>query len=649
MAQIRTIADPRVVDESGVVLNQYVGPLNWEHYQIPASGLSDTQITFANLVTLGTNRIYDSNFQVEYTIQIDFGQYGGPSDAPTIENYKRLMKFNPFPLHWVCDQLRVNVNGSACMSRPQESLFQRMLYWRQSVLDKTCSFCPHTKAPMLNEPYLIPKGTTVDNPWVIRDNAARYNRSVGNDYEKYLPCVNMEFNTTNHTASITFREPVLCPPFNQRLDKIYQRPIFNVTSIDIVYQLNDLRKMILPMVTTGIDEDGTTYGSLQITEFAPNSVNIHLSSAKLCFNVASLPPGMTVPPVMTMPYYDHVCYVTQAQSPTNSRSLEITSGVYTLAQVPTAIYIFVGPNQLYRSTVVEEPTSGSAPIAASLSGNYLCPIRNINITMGNNTQLLNTTSEYDRYQMALANGLEDCSWEEFTMASITAPGSAYKIDATHNGVYDPATAPIAYYNTGSHGNRCCLRLIPGIDLLIPDRRLVGGMDADQMVFQVKTTVDTSAVPAYMLPYLSLWIMFEYCGVLTIEPVHATIDMIPIKTMPLVDGIDAVASPTVDAAEGGGEGTANPEGAGIFSFLSKIPSLISNGVRGLLNFARTPSWARDAAFGALGIPTAGRDTAVSRFATEHPGILTAPVDKAPAISSTTGGTIIGSGKLGKFYT
>ena len=69
MTTVKTIADKRVVAEQGVVLNQYVGPLNWEHYKIPASGLSNSQITFANIVTLGTNRIYSSDFQIEYTIE----------------------------------------------------------------------------------------------------------------------------------------------------------------------------------------------------------------------------------------------------------------------------------------------------------------------------------------------------------------------------------------------------------------------------------------------------------------------------------------------------------------------------------------------------------------------------------------------------
>ena len=122
MTTVRTVADSRVVAEQGVVLNQYVGPLNWEHYKIPASGLSNSQITFANLVTLGTNRIYDSNFQIEYTIEISL-----PSGTDYYQSFvETMLRPHPFPLHWVTDQLRTNINGAACMVRPQEQLFQRM-------------------------------------------------------------------------------------------------------------------------------------------------------------------------------------------------------------------------------------------------------------------------------------------------------------------------------------------------------------------------------------------------------------------------------------------------------------------------------------------------------------------------------------------
>lgn len=548
---VRTIADPRVVSEDGIVFNQYVGPLNWEHYKIPASGLSNTQITFANLVTLGTNRIYDSSFQIEYTIELSFDN-GGVTPAPTTERLRQIMRFHPFPMHWVTDQLRVNINGAACMTRPQENLLQRMMYWRQKILDKSCSYCPHTKSPaILDTPLVLEELVPVDQGML--NHQMKYGKNGSQNYGTPLNCVSFESDNSGTTTNIriTFREPVLCAPFNQRLDKIYQSPLFNITSIDIVYQLNNLRTMLENCDICDATQDATahlTYLQNQAVDGLANLspaglTSINITSAQLCFNVASLPTGMTVPPMLNLPYYDNVCYVTNANVPAGTTGeVPLTSGVYTLAQVPTAIYIFVGPNQLYRS---------EGQITNKLDCGF-CPIRDINITMGNNTQILTTTSEFDRYQMALANGLEDVTWEEFTQSIIPLPN-------TGNHGLDPRS-----YNEGQHSCKCILRLIPGVDLLIPDRRLVGGTDAEQMVFQVRLTADVTGIPDSMQPYLALWIMFEYCGILTIEPVHASIDMLPLKTIPPIGDIE-LPSQLAENATGGGEGT-NPRGAGIWDLI-----------------------------------------------------------------------------------
>lgn len=559
MAQVVTVADPRVVAEQGVVLNDYVGPLNWEHYKIPASGLSNTQITFANLVTLGTNRIYNSGFQIEYTIEITIPPTkSGLRGAVSTTEMENSIHFVPFPLNSVTDQIRCNINGAACMSRPQESLFQRMMFWRQNVLDETCNFCPHTKlATILDSTYEM-QGRIYQE---ARNYSDLYSRFGASKAGTGIPCISSNWDNVTNKFTITFREPILCPPFNQRLDKLYQSPLFNITSIDIVYQMNDLRRMLENIKNTLFETTDPDLPYISVKQapgtdaFAIRDTSINITSAQLCFDVASLPPGMTVPSVLQVPYYDNVCYVTKAPVSENPASTWMTSGVYTLAQVPTAIYVFVSENQLFRSTCTSEATQYNPSLP---------PIKNINITMGNNTQLLTTTTPYDRYIMSKANGLEDVKWLEWNQSSIPLP--AMNIDSTDG-------MPVPKFS------RCILKLIPGIDLLIPDKRLVGGSDAEQMVFQVRLEADCDSVPQENLDKLCLWIMFEYVGTLTIEPVHASIDMLPIKTIPPIGSIskpDVIADSTVTNLGGGGEGTA-PRGAGIFSFLRNIPGLISKGI------------------------------------------------------------------------
>lgn len=639
MTEIRTVADPRVVSESGVVMNQYVGPLNWEHYKIPASGLSNTQITFANLVTLGANRIYDSNFQIEYTVDFTINT---STSAPTAQFVEQWIRFHPFPLHWVTDQLRCNINGAACMCRPQESLPQRMMYWRQSVLDKTCSFCPHTKVPSIMDTPVSVLSDPTDPRWPqdVYNHQLKYGKNGSQNVGTALPCVSFSADTSGGSTvvHVTFREPILCPPFNQRLDKIYQSPLYNITSIDIVYQLNDLRLMLEASFQTTCPQALAPSTALVAGLSPANVTTVNITSAQLCFNVASLPTGMTVPASLTLPYYDNVCYVTDANIPAGTTGERmITSGVYTLAQVPTAIYIFVSPNQLYRST--GQGTGSCFDIG-------YCPIKDINITMGNNTQLLNTTSEYDRYQMALANGLEDVTWEEFTRPYTLLPRT------------DMST--VRSYNQGQRGNKCMLRLIPGVDLLIPDKRLVGGSDAEQMVFQVRVTADVTGIPDSMQPNLALWLMFEYCGVLTIEPVHASIDMLPIKAIPPITGVDVVPDTSVDTASGGGEGS-TPTGAGIFGNLfKKIGPALGKAFRFIRGVADNPI-ARGVGQAILGVadPTGLANPAIDAIRSGVDKLVgMAPPTSVPRLTGSgfddedddiMGGSIIGGGRLGKFYT
>ena len=601
MAKVLEVADPRVIDEQGVVLNDYVGPLNWEHYKIPASGLSNTQITFANFVTLGTNRLYESNFQIEYTVEIKL-----PYNVSDFE-LDHALKWNPFPLSWVTDQLRVNINGSACMSRPQESLLQRMMYWDQKVLDENFSYCPHDKPTLIAEPrshylpYLFQpaSGSTEAHDYAMgywddfRVFNETYNKGAGRSYGKVLPCLSHQYNPTTSTLTVTFREPILCPPFNQRLDHIYTRPLFNITSIDIVYQLNDIRKMILPMfdilyrpaLPTDPDPNADYTTVFTDSGIKPSTIEANITSAQICFNVASLRPTYTVPPMMTLPYYDNVSYVTQGPAiAADQEFAEFTSGVYTLAQVPQAIYVFVSENQLYRSSATQDLNPS------------LCPIKNINITLGNNTQILTTTDELERYRMQLANGLTGCGWDQFSRNMILPPRQPSNL----------GNSTREWYTKGGHCSRCIYKFRPGYDLLIPDQHLTAGTDAGQLVFQVRLTADVSAVPSAGTPYLSLWCMFEYCGVLTIEPVHANIDMVPIKApVPLAvvpDVVDPAAVVPSNPLAVVGTSNSNEKselGGGFFGnimskvlgFVNKLHPLsgvIPNLARTILGFAPNPT-------------------------------------------------------------
>ncbi len=605
MATIKTIADPRVVTNTNIVFNDYVGPLNWEHYKIPASGLSNSQITFANLVTLGVNRLYSSDFEIQYKVQITLTatakedmETSCPEHMDINDWVRHVLTPKAFPLNSCCDQIRANINGAACMSRPFHTLFYREQFWRQDVIDKTCPECPHVIDRTADRVITRDQGIgSVYNgasfPYIYEGNK-RYN---------IVDCQGFQYNTSTGVITLDIREPILCPPFNQRLDQIYQGPLFNITSLDITMTLMDLHNMFKSTFMQP-NIGNTTRLLTPMVDMA----TINISEAKLCFDVASLPVGMEVPATLNLPYYDHVTYVTDTPIASDGTIHEVTSGVYTLAQVPSAIYLFVAPNSQYRLNTQDLQT---------------IPIRHVSITLGNNTQILNTCDDHDLLRMSVANGLQKVDFDHWS----------------YNDFFYPNDSAVSI-----------LKLIPGIDVLIPDKRLVGGSDAEQMVFQARLGVyfndmrdghDTTALGNAIAVYCA----FEYAGILEIAPVHANIDMIPIKVVPdpyagEYPVLDAVADSSVDEGLGGGEGSGNNIGSGIaagslLSFFnnalafarkaynSSIGKMIRRGINSVLEERPPPTEMNDTPSTAL-VPASGAGVKRRRY--------------------NTGGTIIGSGKF-----
>lgn len=604
MATIKTIADPRVVTNTNIVFNDYVGPLNWEHYKIPASGLSNSQITFANLVTLGVNRLYSSDFEVLYTLEITLSAdqltaltNTKPAADPLIDWVRHCLTMKAFPLNSACDQIRANINGAACMSRPFHTLFYRDQFWRQDVIDQTCPECPHTIDRTGDR--VVTKDVPVNS---VED--PMYHKYVPDYNKRYniVDCISFTFDAVNGIITAVIREPVLCPPFNQRLDQIYQGPLFNITSLDITMTLMDLKNMFKQSFLLAGNASTGSAGNMNFASILDPGgfTRINISSAQLCFDVASLPVGMEVPSTLSLPYYDHVTYVTDTPIPNTSGSYVVTSGVYTLAQVPSAIYLFVAPNSQYRLATRDLQTM---------------PISRVNITLGNNTQILNTCDAHDLLRMSVANGLQKVDYEHFTKNILP-----FKNDA-----------PISI-----------LKLIPGIDLLIPDKRLVGGSDAEQMVFQAQITFDyfnNRAVhdAALLCGNLAVYCAFEYAGILEIAPVHANIDMMPIKVVPdpysgEYPVLDAVADSSVEPGLGGGEGSGNNIGSGI----------AAGSLLGFFNNAL--AFARKAYNSSIGkMIRRGLNSVLEEKPPEsQPG---AGIKRR---RYNTGGTIIGTGDLGKFY-
>lgn len=549
-AETITVIDPRINPQPGPVYAKTISPKQNQFYKIPASGLSDTYITFNNLTTLGADRAYSDSFEVELKVQISF-TYDNSSPNDLYLDCSNFT-FDSFPFNKCCEQVRVNINGGAFFSEPMSYLRYKERYWDSKKLNESFA-----NTYPCNKPVLATEMASVCSvPGQIAWNGtpqehllAQIGRSptrlpyyegmCGNAYTMTGPFGSNNFDIitlgeTQHivlehgtsgtkTFEVTWREPIFCSPFSSKYDQTYGRPLYNITSMDIAFNLVDLRNMIRSRVP------------------AVGHFDIHIASAQLCYQVLTLPPTFTPPPFTVVPYRRFVPYITDLtgtgyDSPNTAKTIHAKSGVYTLNEVPTAIWVFMGPSKgLLQSGVTDGyiDTSGN-PITSHCWNKLAFPMEHINITLANTTQMLNTATPLDLYRIAKANGCQD-SFTSYYRQRLPIPANY--------------TLPI----WGTFGAGSVLRLIPGVDLVLPEQDLIPGTNAHNAVLTVEAdfTIPTG-VPPNMRQY-ALWLIFEYVGVATIRPGQCEIDMNPLgdsdlKGAPVVS-TEAVVEPSTTEGAG----------------------------------------------------------------------------------------------------
>ena len=192
--------------------------------------------------------------------------------------------------------------------------------------------------------------------------------------------------------------------------------------------------------------------------------------------------------------------------------------MYTLSYIPQSVYVFVAHS---RSTHSE--------IGATADASCFAKISHVNLTMGNNTQLLNTLNESDLYRISTANGLADYNrikWGGGLLKDtpFVAETNGYVVDLLK-----------------SSGN--ILRLTPGIDITLPDRELVPGSQGEKIVFQISVDATdlhvTNTCPSPVTNVYTLYVVFQYGGIFTMVLGAGALDMIPIKSAQ-----EALAAPIV---------------------------------------------------------------------------------------------------------
>lgn len=626
-ATVKTVQylDPRIEPQPDPVYDYVIGPTQNQYYKIPASGLSNSNITFNNLTTLGIDRAYLDTFELELGVTITFTLDGNTS-AGELHPAPWEWTFDSFPFNKCCDEARVNINGGAFFSQPMSYIRAKERYMNQYELSKSYeNVCPchraicqtesgrnycqnvdgsgrrnglvpveyYTEAnslALLRGTFPVFDSTTPANSTAVYGTAAPTRLGVGMfnymqssegliggfnnsivrrgasmkedaaqnivGWERYYKCdATGAASQTGNTVvvRVSWREPLFVSPFSSRYDATYGRPLYNITSMDFSFTMQNLGNMIRVVNFKG--------GDTGAGRRAVQAYSINIDSAQLCYQVMTIPPILNKPLTTLVPYRRFVPYITDyhqsaatdANTVIDSRgaTITLTSGVYTFNEMPTAIWVFCGPNKADLQTNERDVSGADGAVAAhspSERGNWDTNrlfgfIKKINISMANTTQILATAEPHDLYRIAKANGCEDSYW---SWAGDDTVNPTYTSTYLFAGDGCPGTAPMCF------GAGSVLRLKPGVDLIVPDQPLIPGANANNMVFQCSAEF---YIPPHSVNHAryALWLLFEYVGVAAISPGQCEITMNPLGSGEIM-AVSPVMSATSEATEGELEGS-----------------------------------------------------------------------------------------------
>ena len=631
-ATVKTIQyiDPRIEPQPDPVYDYVIAPTQNQYYQIPTSGLSDSQINFNNLTTLGVDRAYLDTFEIELTAEFVFhreivvqdgGQYthrplvATDDDADKMFPPPNTITFDSFPFNKCCSQAHVNINGGAFFSEPMSYVrakerymdqtrlarsYQNVCPWQKPILqtesgknyshtmESSPAIYMHKQVEPTYKSQLVPNGgegganvtiSYCDNfletpaaPTRLGTGLFNTNMSAEGMYGGFnndiiqrgakitggTVATKLGFenfyitdNGATQVMKVTWREPIFCSPFSSKYDATYGRPLYNITSMDLSFTMQALGNMIRV----------ANLGFKSTTEVFLASYDVHITSARLCYQVMTIPPVLNKPLTTLVPYRRFVPYISNygnnlysdamsqsTEIPVNGVSnVTIRSGVYTLNEIPTAIWIFVAPvKDRYQTNEIDRDVSAAnvTYIPAddvNMHGNWdsnklFAYIDKVNISLANTTQILDTAKRPDLYRIAKANGCQDSFWSWSGYDSILP-----KLIGARG--FDDAFLP----NPMFHGAGSVLRVKPGVDLIVPDQALIPGANANNMVFQCECTV-TIPPHSYAQNNYALWLLFEYVGVAAISPGQCEITMNPLGSGEIMQ-VSPVMSATSDATEG----------------------------------------------------------------------------------------------------
>ena len=575
--KLTKMIDPRVDIDSVADYDKnvvaYVGARNWNKFRFNKDYTNPSQLKFSNIKTPGAGYLIDMKWWLEYTIKIKFKGCPCPNqdhDTPNVlwgakDNVflkDDMMYFRPFPLHQCTDNIHLRLNNRDMISYPTQTLNQRMEYWQQDKFRESSNFAPHRKSNVQDTNcYLSGKDK---GRWPMLDLGSSYDGDFGNETaivdghikfgdrtveEIKLPKDGdidagekekaFKLSKVSQEITLTLREPVMCEPLDYYSSRTGNKTMNNVTSIDLEYNFNNLRNMIIfnrakmcelsaanalntNYTAFGIDlkKTSTDYLNLIIEKNLESIFDIEITEAHLELDIATpqVPPSM---PFVTE-YVEYRRYETAMSTNIDiSKSLNdksqgyvIDSEIYSLSYMPNSIYLWVAPNNTY---IYGQNTR-------CFYNNSYAQITHLEVDYGNLTKLGHHYSEKDLFLMALRNGLEDRTYVDWTRTKRNAFVQADKYVKPTNKDQAEAIAKNEFFGVGS-----VLRVIPGIDLCSGgEQTLIGGMKITNETIRFHVTFRPLNLFDDGIKY-SLYVAFEYNGICTVTPGFCDLAMIHIDS------------------------------------------------------------------------------------------------------------------------
>lgn len=368
-----------------------------------------------------------------------------------------------------------------------------------------------------------------------------------------------------YTLKARIREPVIAEPLDFTSSADFGRSMWNISSVELRYTISDYLRNMLAFDNYKLMQSSEWYWAYEVAKnyTVNDTVNYTsvLSDDKISIKFAE-PPRLiyNIATPFVPPNCPFICAHKQFQrfeshlsadmdganiertdyininGNTSAKKITATSDAYPLQFHPNAIYLWVGERNVDRY---------KAPNRYTHVGSY-AKITGVRITYGNTSNILAQFDDHELFQMSLRNGLQDRSFLDWnaTPKSICVPTNYYKTDSV---LGISGTSPLVTVDSNGNlkydtlmetnlpawnryaGIGSVIKLIPGIDVLTGDTTnpLVAGMHA----YSSTIKIEADFIPLNVQENInySLYVMFEYDGVCTINANTCDLGMIAIDS------------------------------------------------------------------------------------------------------------------------